>query len=486
MDFLLPIFLIAGLVWLAGFALSGQILIGCALFLFATSCLGHEFWNTNLGTQVTIDRLWMIGLVGIAILQRCLGHAQPKPWTKLEWTIVAFIGLLIVHCFFQADANEKGKMSGSPVWHLVIGYLYPVFLYFIARQATLTEQRVYAVHLFLILFGLYLGITGILEMTKQWSLVWPRYIADEKVGLHYGRARGPMVQSVSYGFYLSVCLLATILAFFRWNIKGKIVALPIAGIILVAAFLTHTRSVWMGTALVLMLVTIFCLKGSFRRLVITVALVGGIGIVATKFDSIMGFQREGTVEDTKSSAECRGAFAAVSWYMFLDRPVFGFGFGNFPEEKMSYLTMLLGTDMIADQIRPLIHHNTYLDLLTELGLIGLSLYLGMMYCWGRNAWQLIAANPQPNWFRWQGILVLGTLGSYAIQMIFHEVTFTSIDNSLMYLMAGLAAGMVPLMQNSVRQGRSTDALILRDWIGTAPQQPIAQPITSGRRASDRQ
>ncbi len=130
-----------------------------------------------------------------------------------------------------------------------------------------------------------------------------------------------------------------------------------------AAFLTHTRSVWMGTALVLMLVTFFCLKGSFRRLVITVALVGGIGIVATKFDSIMGFQREGTVEDTRVLPNVAAhLLRCVSWYMFLGSTRVWIWLRQLPRrEKMSYLPRLLGTDMIADQIRPLIHHNTYWD-----------------------------------------------------------------------------------------------------------------------------
>ena len=57
-------------------------------------------------------------------------------------------------------------------------------------------------------FGLYLAATGLLEAAHQWAFVFPRYIADPTVGLHYGRARGPMVQAVSYGLCLGITMLA--------------------------------------------------------------------------------------------------------------------------------------------------------------------------------------------------------------------------------------------------------------------------------------
>ncbi len=483
MDFLLAIAALVAIVWLAGFTLSGQILWGCAAFLFATCCLGYDYLRFNIGMEFTLDRLWMIVLVAIAIVQRKLGHADPKPWTKLEWTLAGFIVLLGLHVLLQENPTEP-RLSGSPWWHLVVGYVFPACLYFIARQSVLSERRVEGFWVFLVVFGIYLGFTGVMEMTKQWWAVWPRYIADPLAGsgLHFGRARGPMIQSVSYGFYCSVCLCAACLCFLRWGWRGKLLAFPAACLLLAAAVLTHTRSVWMGTALVGALLVWYCLRDPLRKFLIGMAVVGGLCLVILKFDSLVGFQREGTVEDTKTSAECRTAFAVVSWQMFLDRPIFGFGFGNFPEAKFEYLDSLRDYDMVMELIRPLIHHNTYLDILTELGAVGLALYLGIMIGWGRRAWQLIHQSRYPTWSRNQGILTLACLGSYAIQMMFHEVTFTSIDNSLMYLLAGITAGLTNPSPPSTRHdvGRERDEAVLRDWIGT--ETPAIQPPR--RRASD--
>ncbi|MDX1961801.1 MAG: O-antigen ligase family protein [Pirellulales bacterium] len=440
MEFLLLVAVLAGIVWLGVFTLRGPILWGCALFLFATCVLGHEFFNVNIGTQITIDRAWMLVLCLIAVIQRCLGLHEPKPWGKVEWTLAAFLCLLTLHVAMLEDSFTRGKLSGAAYWHLVIGYLFPVALYFIARQSALTEQRVLALHGFLIAFGLYLGVTGCLEMSKQWWAVWPRYIADEKVGLHFGRARGPMVQSVSYGFYMSVCACAAFLAAYRWPIKGKLLAWPLGILMLGGAGLTLTRSVWMGTAAVVALLTGFCLRDPWRKIVLAGGAAAALLIVATSLESITGFQREGSVEDTRSSAECRAQFAYVSWLMFQDKPLFGFGFGNFPEEKMPYLD-LRNVDMNMELIRPLIHHNTYLDLLVELGLIGLALYLAVLLGWAWMGWKLATGARQPTWVKCHGVLFLGALASYMIQMLFHEVTFTSHDNALLFTLAGVASGL---------------------------------------------
>ena len=75
----------------------------------------------------------------------------------------------------------------------------PIALYWIARQSTLTERGIWWIQAALAGFGVYLAITGLAEISGQWWLVFPKYIADPKVGIHFGRARGPMVQAACYG-----------------------------------------------------------------------------------------------------------------------------------------------------------------------------------------------------------------------------------------------------------------------------------------------
>ena len=133
-----------------------------------------------------------------------------------------FLPLLTISTFAH-DWQDKPPCGVPPVWQLVTGYLMPACVYWIARQSRLTQRNVAFVHGALACFGIYLAITGLAEVSRQWWLVFPSYIADPSVGLHFGRARGPMVQAVSYGFFLGVTLLAGYVWRSRWSRLGQLI-----------------------------------------------------------------------------------------------------------------------------------------------------------------------------------------------------------------------------------------------------------------------
>jgi O-antigen ligase len=129
----------------------------------------------------------------------------------------------------------------------------------------------------------------------------------------------------------------------------------------------------------------------------------------------------------------------------------GFGFGQFPEAKLPYLSDR-STALDLESIRPLAHHNTYLSLLVELGLIGFLLYMSLLAMWLLYGWRMSRGSRRPAWVRSHGILLLCALATYAVQMLFHDVTLTSVDHSIVYLLAGMAVG----LSYAEREARRSD------------------------------
>jgi O-antigen ligase len=86
----------------------------------------------------------------------------------------------------------------------------------------------------------------------------------------------------------------------------------------------------------------------------------------THLGSVLGdrFQDSGSVE-------FRQAVYAGSWRMFLDRPITGWGFHQMPVALPKYVGELYN--------KVLYPHNTYLEILAENGLLGLSLYAWLMW-----------------------------------------------------------------------------------------------------------
>jgi O-antigen ligase len=454
-----------GLVWSTVLVLRGPLLVMAAATLVMGCCFGHDFASFKLGpVPLTMDRLALMLLLAAYAGQRWLGRAERKPLGRTEWLLLGLIAVLAVsmltHDFSAGDANE-----GSPTWRLIAGYLIPLSLYWIGRQAPLRERPLVWMHGLLAVFGIYLCVTALAEITQQWWLVYPRYIADPKVGLHFGRARGPMVMSVTLGVYLAAGLLSSWYVLRRWGRHGWLLLAAIFPLYLGAMFYSYTRSVWMGGGLAVLIVLAVSLKGRWRIMLLGGAVASMLLVGLTLSDRILGFEREGPASDTRDSASMRTSFTYVSWQMFLDRPIWGVGFGQFPKAKLRYLNDR-SVPLELQRIRELVHHNTLLSLLTETGLIGLGMFLAVLIAWALGAWSLIQNDAVPGWARAQALLTLALLGVLCCQLMFHELSYSPLDHGILFLMAGITSGL------SAKAGR----LPQRDKEDLAVQRHLAATV----------
>ena len=432
-----------GVVWAAVVVVRLPLLLGALAYLVAASCFGHPFLQLELaGVTLTLDRLVLVLLVVAAVVQGRIRGWLPRPLGAAEWCLLALLGWMAASFLWpQAPAPRDDE---PPLHRYLQGYVIPAVLYFLGYHVPLSRRWLRHLAGFFLLFGAYLAWTALAEHQGWFALVFPRYIADPSVGLHFGRARGPMVQSVSFGLYLGTCLLALVTLAWAWRrgwVRRAVVLLAPGVLFGIGA--TLTRSVWLGTAAALGLVGWLRLPQRVRPWLLAGAAAGSLLLGTLFWEHLVAFQREGSATLTRESTSMRAAFAYVSWRMFLDRPLLGVGFGRFPEAKMPYLADR-SPDLRLETIRNFAHHNTYLSILTETGLVGLSLYLALLVLWARAAVRVIrlrrpdlpCADQQVPLAPY-GVFVLAVLVLYAVQGMFHEVSYTPLDHALVFLLAGL-------------------------------------------------
>lgn len=436
---LIAIFALVGLVWGTILASRGNLLLACVGLLVITSAFGVYFLQFDVGgITLSLDRLGIVGLVGAFVLQWKLGKVQVRPWMTLDTVMTVFFGVLFFNTFTH-DFRNIAPGSVPPVQHLINGYLIPLAIYIVARNLKYDEKQVDWFLIAMTLFGVYLAVIGIFEGLGLYGFVFPRYIADPKVGLHFGRARGPMVQSISYGVYLCGCLLATCLLWYRTPGKMRWFILGLVPLFLAAIFFTKTRTVWMGGGLSLLVGVFLTMQGKARTVLLTGMVGCALLVLVAKSDAIMGLKREGSAEDTKRSVSMRASFTYVSWEMFLDRPLLGHGFSQFKKAKLPYLADR-NVDLVLESIRDYDHHNTFLSVLSDLGLLGFIPFITMYGLWLRNAW-LQARSNSPPWAKAVGTLGVGIVLTAFCQMVGHEITFMPYEQSLIFLIAGMNAAL---------------------------------------------
>ncbi len=468
MAFLIVIGVIVGAVWGTYLALRGSLVLGGVVYLILASCLGTYFWSVDLaGITFSLDRFYLVALLGALVVQWRLGLAEPKNFTTVDWLLAAFVAWITVSAFTH-DWRSFSVGQVPVVQHLINGYYIPLSLYFLARHVRLHERNLGAAQAALALFGIYLAVIGLLEAAGQWSLVFPRYIADPELGLHFGRSRGPMVHAVSYGLYLAACAVCVWIWWERASGKGKLLLGVVLPALFAAMFFTKTRTVWLGAGASAFLTLAVTLSGRVRVFVLGTLVAAAFVVGVAKMDSILGLQREGTVSDTRESASMRKSFTYVSWRMFRDRPIWGFGFGQFASAKLPYLSDRT-VDLHLESIRAYVHHNTFLSILTETGLIGLGLFVAVLLQWAKHGWRLVRDIQSPVWARRQGLLLLGVLCAAFWQMIGHEITFTPLDMSLIFFCAGLTTALAQ------QRGCVAPSRVLRSYLSPAGAPALSAP-----------
>ena len=440
MIFLLPLFAVAALVWAWVYARHGSLLVGGALFVTVGYVVNHHCWHISLGPiTITLGRLLLVGLVLLFLWRWWQGDLEHRPLMGCDWFVVLFVGYMTVRYAFTPAAT--GEVSSvSPTWRLIASFWMPAALYWVMRHAKISEQTWMAKLACLVGLGVYLAATGLAEVGEQWWAVFPRFIADPTLGTHFGRARGPALMSASLGVFLAVCFWA---AWFLWARVSRLQQLALVGAMTLMAaglYVTYTRSTWLGLAGGLAVIPLHHLPKKWRPVLLTGMLLAGIVGSIVVGDKVINMSRDDSDGSAGHSVYQRASFFLVSMNMFRDAPVVGSGCGRCYDCKLPYLSDR-SQQLELESIRNLDHHNTFLSLLTETGIIGFMLFVAMLVAWARAAWQLARDPEAESWIRAQGLFTLAAMIAYFASAVFHDLTLSPSEQWLLYLITGITVGL---------------------------------------------
>lgn len=226
------------------------------------------------------------------------------------------------------------------------------------------------------LLGLYLGVTSIAEMFQISPLVVPRYILEAHqalVSANTGeppRAGGPMLASEGNGMANAMCAVLAALLATRSRGGWRVLAVVVVPICLIGAFLSMTRSVWLGAALgiVLVLVTHRPLWRWIPPLFVLGGLAAAIGAAAFPQLAETAVSRG----STSRSVYDRFNTNIAGLRIVEELPLTGIGWGEFLRTGTEWVRQSPTYPLTSVDIEI---HNVFLSRAAELGLPAAALFV---------------------------------------------------------------------------------------------------------------
>jgi O-Antigen ligase len=177
------------------------------------------------------------------------------------------------------------------------------------------------------------------------------------------------------------------------NARGRLAYLACMAVIVLSIVSSLTRTAMISVAVVALLALVLPWRVLFRsasqRATYAVAVAATAGIVLTIAASATFFARVGSIFSGGQADRAAGRtdLWAAAWNAYTHHPWLGIGAGNFQFHSLDLLTQTQGVDIGAAYVgqgRPV--HNAYLEALTELGPLGLALFLLVI---GITGWYLV-------------------------------------------------------------------------------------------------
>ena len=308
-----------------------------------------------------IDRV-AFGLLVAGAVGRAVVFRQPLfVMERASWPMLVLI--------FLALASVVGRPFDSETWSLLAAkYVVPFTLFHLARLVFTEEKRFRQFEIFALIVLAYLCFTAIAFLVDAKSLIFPRFILDESLGFHADRARGPLLQAVANGVSLNLLGLLALHAYRRGSVRGVKAVLLAA--VPVAILATMTRAVWLSFAGTVLALISISGNRTLRRAGVGIVLVAAAGLAVVLSSRELGSALSDRLEE-RGPLEYRQAVYVGAWEMFLERPLTGWGFNQMPAELPRHVS--------GYKEKLLYPHNTYLELLVEDGIVGLALYLWLMW-----------------------------------------------------------------------------------------------------------
>ncbi|MGI5125223.1 O-antigen ligase family protein [Pseudonocardia sp. CA-107938] len=366
--------------------------------------------------------------------------AVTVPFGAVEAAMLAYLAWNVVSAVLPHEypAEVPGNGEAISVYRFVLtGTVIPFVAYLAGRALLQSEDRVRRLMIALVLPAAYSAVVSILQFTGPASLVWPRYIVTAPS--YPERAVGVVNQPLVNGLVMVAgFVMAMFLAQQRALRPGpRLLMLLCAVLCLPGIYLTKTRAAWLVFGVGVILCALFGRGARAGFVAVLAAALLFIGVNWSTFTSsdrtAGGVASAGEVDDRLNSI-------ATSFWAIEQKPLLGWGIGRFAQVNTQHHKQWTpSTDFRRGYA--IASHENELGIATELGLIGLALWLAVMLLIARTLVAALRRLPVHGLAgRALGLVSVTVLGTWVVSGFTADLRFFDFANLLTFLLIGATVG----------------------------------------------
>lgn len=321
----------------------------------------QTFWVVHRGMPIAVLLVVVLGWISSVDRRRL---------PRLGWPEILMGGYVVASSLSIAYSSAEPLATAYVFYERVV---VPMCLYLIVRFLQPTEEQIRRALPVVAFVLISQAVMGIIPWIAPGALpsMWLTHVGERTVGTF----SDPDV----FGITVLVCGLLLLYGGMasgrsqdrRWSTLGFSLAM-------VMVFVTFSRSNWLAGGLVLAGTLILYRRhvrfvGGF--VATALALLLASGVLSTQVD----FARERLVsEKSERTALSRLPVAVAAISMFEEKPLTGWGYGNFDVYSRPYQTRV--GDLVSPE-KPHSSHNLFLSILAEQGIFGVAMFAGPMFLW---------------------------------------------------------------------------------------------------------
>lgn len=366
-------------------------------------------------------------LIVAVLVQIVIYRQHPQGWQRVAVLLGSYGLIGLMSLVWAADYNR----AYAAVFEYVKDGSVAMFAVLLIQSGAVLRRVVWAILIAGIILGtlsLFQYVTGTYT-NNYWGFAQAKtsIIVDGSTSTEY-RMNGPFPDAV---FYAQFLLILVPLALDRLGQERSLILRGLAGwslaVCVLSLLLTFSRGGFLGLMVMLGMIMIRR-PPPLGAILSTIA----IAIPLMQFAPDSYTHRLGTIvefmpgigeSDLRNDDSFRGRSSEmiVGWLMFTDHPVFGVGLGNYNARYLEYSRWLGIDPRLEDRSA----HCLYLEIASETGLVGLSIFLWLVWVMFRElerAYKALTEAGLTNYAGIAGAVSAGMIG-YLTAAIFLHAAF---------------------------------------------------------------